>query len=131
MSDSSSSSFEHPIGDLVDALLEAVQSVVLATEENSSQARPAEFIYELDQVVSNYLDDHQISAEQFDSIQQDVVNSLAHQLVDDSIDDGSAHVFDDQGNASLTDVALLLDETYSFDHHSIASTDHGFDPGFA
>ena len=55
----------HPISDLVDAFLEAAQVVVASSDPEVSEARPAGLTYELDQVVSNYLDAHQLSSEHY------------------------------------------------------------------
>jgi hypothetical protein len=112
--DSSSSSFlDHPISDLVGAFLEAAQAVVASSDPEVSEARPAELTYELDQVVSNYLDVHQLSPEHYEVIQQNVVNSIAQHLSDDASEHGSAVQLDEQGNAGLTDVISMLDHHYS------------------
>ena len=114
----------HPISDLVDAFLEAAQAVVASIDPESSNARPAELTYELDQVVSNYLDAHQLSPDHYDSIQQDVVNTIAHQFTDYASDQPVALQLDEHGNAGLTDVISLLDHHYSIDlpHQSIDET---------
>jgi hypothetical protein len=111
----------HPISDLVDAYLEAAQAVVASIDPESSNARPAELTYELDQVVSNYLDAHQLSLDHYDAIQQDVVNTIAHQFNDDASDQPVALQLDEHGNAGLTCVISLLDHHYSLDltHQSI------------
>lgn len=105
----------HPISDLVGAFLEAAQAVVASVDPANSDARPAELTYELDQVVSNYLDTHQLSPEHYDTIQQDVVNTIAHHFTDEAADQPLALHLDEHGNASLTDVISLLDHHYSAD----------------
>lgn len=105
----------HPISDLVGAFLDAVQSVVATLDPADSDVRPAELSYELDQVVSSYLDEHQLSPEHFDAIQQDIVNSIAHQITQGSSDQGNTVWFDEDGNAGLHDVISLLDQHYADD----------------
>ena len=130
--DTSSPSFlDHPISDLVGAFLEAAQAVVASSDPAVSDARPAELTYELDQVVSNYLDVHQLSPEHYEVIQQNVVNSIAQHLSDDASEHGSAVQLDEQGNAGLTDVISLLDQHYSLDsqHDPIADSTAFFPDG--
>ena len=114
-----SSSPIHPISDLVDAFLEAAQSVVSVADPELSEVRPAELSYELDQVVSTYLEDHQLSPELFESIQQEVVNNIAHQLSPDEAASGSPLGFDDEGNAGVTDVISYLDQHYGVDTQQV------------
>ena len=115
----------HPISDLVDVFLEAAQAVVASVDPQNSHARPAELTYELDQVVSNYLDTHQLSPDHYDSIQQDVVNTIAHQFTDEASDQSGGLQLDQHGNAGLSDVISLLDHHYSLDlsHSSIDNSD--------
>ena len=113
---------EHPISELVDALLASVH-MVAASDDVEAPMRPAEFVYEIDQLVSNYLSTNQLSSEQYDLIQQDVINTLAHQLVDDDSGSGSTEfVFDEFGNAGLSEVASLLDDYCSSDHFTDTSS---------
>ena len=115
MDSSSTGSLDHPISDLVGAFLEAAQAVVAIADPSLGDARPAELTYELDQVVSHYLDAHQLSSEHYESIQQDVVNSIAQHFNDDGPEYGLTIHVDDQGNAGLADVISLLDHHYSQD----------------
>jgi hypothetical protein len=103
----------HTISALVDAFLEAAQAVVASSDQEVSDARPAELTYELDQIVSNYLDVHQISTEHYDAIHQDVVNIIAHHLGEDSSGHPPTISLDEQGNAGLSDVIMLIDHHYS------------------
>ena len=127
MDDSSFSSFDHPISDLVGEFLDAAHTVVSTSDPALSDARPAELSYELDQVVSNYLDQHQLSSVHFEAIQQDVVNSIAHQMTQDPLGDVYSVHFDADGNAGLHDVIALLDHHYAYD----LSHDHVALCGFA
>lgn len=115
MDDANLSSFNHPISDLVGAFLDAAQALVFTFDPNQSDVRPAELSYELDQVVSNYLDEHQLSPENFDAIQQDVINSIAHQITQDLPTQDNTVQFDEDGNAGLQDVIALLDHHYAYD----------------
>lgn len=137
MDDTSADSFDHPISDLVGEFLNVAKALVAVTDPAHSDARPAELSYELDQVVSNYLDQHQLSPDHFDAIQQDVVNTIAQNFSQDSAEHGPGVSFDDQGNAGLHDVVALLDHHFAsdthFDHISqpvfIPDVIHQFDPG--
>ena len=99
----------HPISDLVESFLDAAQVVVSSVEPDIIHARPAELTYELDQVVSNYLEDHQLSPDHYDAIHQAVINTIAHQFSDGLIDEHSSSQHDQAGNSALIDVLSLLD----------------------
>ena len=109
------SSSDHPISDLVEAFLEAAQAVVGSTDPAISDARPAELSYELDQVVSAYLDDHQLPADLFEAIQQDVLNRIADQVAQDDADSGTDLAVDESGNTALSDVLAYLDQHFDSD----------------
>ena len=111
-------STDHPIADLVGSFLEAAQAVVASEDPAWLEVRPAELTYELDQVVSHYLDAHQLSAEHHEAIQQDVVNSIAQHLVQEGVEAEGTSLFDPEGNAGLSDVLTLLDQHVV---HSLAS----------
>lgn len=111
----------HPISDLVVAFLDGAHALVASRDPSISEALSAELSYELDQVVSNYLDQHQLSPEHFEAIQQDVVNSIAHHISQASTDQQATVHFDEDGNAGLHDVIALLDRDYAYD----AVHDHG------
>ena len=115
---------EHPIADLVGSFLEAAQAVVASEDPAWLELRPAELTYELDQVVSDYLDVHQLSAEHYEAIQQGVLNSIAQHLEQEGVEADNPSLFDSEGNAGLTDVLTLLDQHVV---HSLA-TDQADDP---
>jgi hypothetical protein len=130
---------DHPIADLVHQLLDAVQAVVAEARDSSSTASagslrpgPAEFCYELDSVISHYLDHNELSPSQYDHIQQQVVNTLAHHLSEDSSHPDGLLSLDHHGNADMADVFSLLDHHVSADlhygGHDLAQEFHG-DPG--
>lgn len=134
-----SSTGEHPIGDLVHQLLDAVQAVVADATDSSAPSPagslrpgPAEFCYELDSVISHYLDHNELSPSQYDHIQQQVVNTLAHHLSEDSSHPDGTLSLDHHGNADMADVFSLLDHHFSADlhhgGHDLAQEFHG-DPG--
>ena len=112
------------IGSLVVGFLDAAQAVVAGADPATPQLRPAELTHELDQVVSHFLDDHQLSAEHHEALQQEVLNSIAQHLVDEGArtDDGS-DLFDPDGNAGLVDVLSLLDQHVG---HGLASDPEPF-----
>jgi hypothetical protein len=147
-SGSGSGGIEHPIGDLVHQLLDAVQSVVAEADPSGSAAtssslRPAEFCYELDSVISQYLEHNALSPSQYDHIQQQVVNSLAHHLSGDGVlhgGDGGGDSFsagddsvdghlarDHDGNADMANVLHLLDHHFSAELHASSHDLGGMD----
>ena len=65
------------IAGLIETFFEAVRS---SPDLAAQEARPAELVYELDQVVSFYLEEQQLSADAYQLIQQDVLNNIAHDL---------------------------------------------------
>jgi hypothetical protein len=139
---------DHPIGDLVHQLLDAVQFVfaeadLLESADTSASLRPAEFCYELDSVISQYLEHNALSACEYDHIQKQVVNSLAHHLTGDgTLRDGDpsggllpaadchvdGHLAHDQhGNADMADVLHLLDHHFSAELHALNLCPGGVD----
>lgn len=113
----------HPISDLVGSFLEAAQTVLRSHDPEVLEAIPAELTYELDQIISGYLEAHQIEPVHFQQIQQDVVNSLAQSLLDEGSLSSETLVFDDYGNVDLSDVVASFDQL----HHPFGpeSLDHG------
>jgi hypothetical protein len=117
---------DHPISDLVQSFLEAAQALVGSSDPAVSEARPAELSYELDQVVSTYLEDHQLSPALFESIQQDVLNTLADQFSDQG-EEGLADLpWDNGGDAGLNEVLAYLDQHLDGDFGSAAPVDDTF-----
>jgi hypothetical protein len=146
---------DHPIGDLVHQLLGAVQAAVAEADPGASSSsagslHPAEICYELDSVISQYLEHNELSPSQYEHIQQQVVNSLAHHLSGDGVHDGSSGLvaahgdattadgllsLDHHGNADMADVLSLLHEHIAADVHAggahLGLGDFHPDPGFA
>jgi hypothetical protein len=116
----------HPISDLVQSFLEAAQALVDSSDPVISDSRPAELSYELDQVVSTYLEDHQLSPALFESIQQDVLNTIADQF-SDAVDGGLADLpWLEGGDAALNDVLAYLDQHLESDFGSAVPVDDVF-----
>lgn len=65
------------IGTLIGSFFAALKD---SPDPISPAERPAEIAYELDQVVSAYLDEHELSAEAYHQIEQDVLNTIASDL---------------------------------------------------
>lgn len=103
----------HPISDLVGSFLDAAQSLLASPSGLVRDTLPAELTYELDQVVSHYLDVNELSPDCYHAIQQDVVNSLANDLLAEADHESGLIAFDDHGNAGLTDVISFLDQHYT------------------
>jgi len=145
---------DHPIGDLVHQLLGAVQAAVAEVDPGASASsagslHPAEICYELDSVISQYLEHNELSPSQYEHIQQQVVNSLAHHLSGDGLQESASGVdgshgnaasidgllsLDHHGNADMADVLSLLHEHVSADLHAggahLGLGDFHADPGF-
>jgi hypothetical protein len=152
---SAPSGCDHPIGDLVHQLLGAVQAAAADVDPGASASSagslpPAEICYELDSVISQYLEHNELSPSQYEHIQQQVVNSLAHHLSGDGLHDGFSGLdgshgeassadgllsLDHHGNADMADVLSLLHDYVSADVHAggahLGLGDFQADPGFA
>jgi hypothetical protein len=115
------------IANLIDAFFTAVRA---STDLHDQEARSAELVYELDQVVSTYLDEQGLSTDAYQLIQQDVLNTIAHDLISfqDSLDDFDVS-FDAQGNADPSAVVAAMDQ--HFDQLFIDETFSApLDPGY-
>ena len=118
-------------GDDITGLIEAFFDAVRASPDLADQeGRSAELVYELDQVVSTYLDDHELSADAYQLIQQDVLNTIAHDLADQHEDFADHEVsFDADGNADPSAVMAAID--HHFDQlFCCDNLSEGFDSGF-
>lgn len=119
-------------GDAIAGLIESFFEAVRSSPDLAAQeARPAELVYELDQVVSAYLEDQQLTPDAYQLIQQDVLNSIAHDLVSQQEDDATDLIvsFDDKGNADPSAVMAAMDQHFD----DLFSSDASFDdvpPGF-
>jgi len=101
-------------GDVIAGLIETFFDAVRSSPDLAAQeARPAELVYELDQVVSTYLDEQQLSADDYQLIQQDVLNTIVHDLVDQLDDTADFDVsFDAAGNADPAEVMAAMDHHF-------------------
>ena len=109
-------------GDALAGLIESFFEAVRSSPDLADQeARPAELVYELDQVVSTYLDDQHLSAADHHLIQQDVLNTIAHDLADLDVS------FDADGNADPAAVMAAMDHHFE----ALFSSDSFGDDGLA
>jgi K+-sensing histidine kinase KdpD len=100
-------------GDVIAGLTENFFEAVRSSPDLAAQeARPAELIYELDQVVSSYLDEQQLSSDAYQLIQQDVLNNIAHDLAEQYED--LAHLDVSFDAAAHADPAAVM---AAMDHH--------------
>ena len=98
------------IAGLIDSFFDALR---VSSEASEPEARPAELAYELDQVVSSYLEDNALSPDAYQAIQQDVLNTIAQDLQDQFIDDAElAFSQDASGNVDGSEVLVALDIHY-------------------
>jgi hypothetical protein len=101
-------------GDAIAGLIESFFEAVRSSPDLAAQeARPAELVYELDQVVSAYLEEQQLTPDAYQLIQQDVLNTIAHDLVNqhDDATDLSAS-FDDNGNVDPSALMAAMDQHF-------------------
>ena len=103
------------VTELVDRFLEMARSPNV--EAPGSDARQAVLMYELDSMVSDFLDQHQLSSDEFMLLEQQVLKSIAEELTLEEADSGDLQLNpDDEGNFSADSVLAALD---------LSITDHG------
>lgn len=96
------------VSELVYQFLDMANS--LAKGSTGNPERQASLMYELDSLISNYLDENQLSTNDYAALEQQVLNSLAEQIIlegDDprEIDLGA----DDNGNFAAESVFSALE----------------------
>jgi hypothetical protein len=98
------------IGALIDSFFAALKD---SPDLSAVAERPAEMAYELDQVVSSYLEEHQLSAEAYQQIEQDVLNTIAADLQADHLDPlGLGFSLDADGNVDPLALFSALDNHF-------------------
>ena len=104
-----SSSLSESISDLVNQFLDLSRSPEMETSD--SVGSHLGLMYELDSLVSNFLDQNQLSADQFNAIEQQVLNSLAEDVIlEADVESGSFELaMNDQGNYDADAVLTALD----------------------
>ena len=114
-------------GDVIAGLIETFFEAVRSSPDLAAQeARPAELVYELDQVVSSYLEEQQLSADAYQLIQQDVLNYIAHDLAEQREDLADFDVsFDAAGNADPAEVMAAMDYHFETLFSSESFSDDG------
>ena len=70
------------VTELVDQFLEMASSPDV--EPPGSDSRQAGLMYELDTLVSDYLDQNQLSTDEFHHLEQHVLNTIAEDLINES-----------------------------------------------
>jgi hypothetical protein len=114
-------------GDVIAGLIETFFDAVRSSPDLADQeARPAELVYELDQVVSTYLEEQQLSSDAYQLIQQDVLNNIAHDLAEQHQDLADLDVsFDAHGNADHAAVMAAMDHHFEALFSSESFSDDG------
>ena len=75
-----------------------------------STTRQADLMYELDTLVSDFLDQNQMSGDEFHNLEQQVLNSIAENLISDSNENDSLALdHDELGNFDAESVFTALD----------------------
>ena len=99
------------ITELVDQFLEMASSPDV--EPRGSDSRQAGLMYELDTLVSDYLDQNQLSTDEFNHLEQQVLNTIAEDLINDSEElnenDSLDLAQDELGNFDAESVLTALD----------------------
>ena len=99
------------ITELVDQFLEMASSPEV--EPPGSDSRQAGLMYELDTLVSDYLDQHQLSSDEFHHLEQQVLNTIAEDLINESEalneNDSLDLTQDELGNFDAESVFTALD----------------------
>ena len=106
-------------GDVIAGLIKTFFDAVRSSPDLAAQeARPAELVYELDQVLSSYLEEQQLSSDAYQLIQQDVLNNIAHELAEQ--------------HQALADLDVSFDADGNADHAAVmAAMDHHFEALFS
>ena len=108
MTDSSSpfAETEGTITDVVAQFLEMARSSEI--DSPGSSTRQADLTYQLDSLVSDFLDQNQISSEEYNSLEQEVLNSVAEELIFESEQNDTLDLSaDDQGNYKAAVLAAI------------------------
>ena len=99
------------ITELVDQFLEMASSPDI--EPPGSDSRQAGLMYELDTLVSDYLDQNQLSTDEFHHLEQQVLNTIAEDLINESEalneNDSLNLTQDELGNFDAESVFTALD----------------------
>ena len=99
------------ITELVDQFLEMASSPDI--EPLGSDSRQAGLMYELDTLVSDYLDQNQLSTDEFHHLEQQVLNTIAEDLINESEalneNDSLDLTQDELGNFDAESVFTALD----------------------
>ena len=75
-----------------------------------SVTRQADLMYELDTLVSDFLDQNQMSGEEFHNLEQEVLNSIAEDLISERSENDSLSLdHDELGNFDAESVFTALD----------------------
>ena len=97
-----------PITELVSQFLDMARNSEI--EPPGSGARQAGLMYELDTLVSDFLDQNQMSGDDFHNLEQQVLNSIAEDLISDSNENDSLALdHDELGNFDAESVFTALD----------------------
>ena len=110
MNDSSSplTAIESSITDVVSQFLDMARGAEIDSPGTST--RQAGLMHELDSLVSDFLDQNQISSEEYNSLEQQILNSVAEELILDSDHHDSLDLrADDQGNYDAESVMAAID----------------------
>ncbi len=111
-----SHSFSEPVSLLVESFLDSI-SCIDSSELSSDGSLYATLMYEVDSVVSEYLDNNNLASLDYVDMQQHFINTVAQELISETSDDDtfSELTSDEFGNYVLDDVFAAL-ESYGSHH---------------
>lgn len=96
------------VSDLVEKFLDVAQET--AIDMSNTGSRQAELMYELDTLVSDFLDQNQLSSNEFNALEQQVLNSIAEGLIhEDNQREASDLDHDDNGDFLAESVFTAID----------------------
>jgi len=113
------------VSELVNQFLDMASS--LGRGSTGNPERQASLMYELDSLISNYLDENQLSTDDYAALEQQVLNSLAEQIILEG--DGTREIdigADENGNFAaesvFTALEMDLDPSYFADNSTTQMT---------
>ena len=101
------------ITDLIDQFIETARCTTIGLP--SSDSRQADLMYELDSLVSDFLDQNQLSNDEFVNLERQVLNTIAEDLIREgsiiSENDCLELNHDESGNFDAESVLIALDSS--------------------
>lgn len=112
------------INDLVDSFLNRLSNTCKGAE-NNNQSLKEELMHEMDDTISNYLDENELLSMDFADLQQELINTVAQKLTDASnATENTAELnTDNEGNYNFAAVFEAL-ENHTLNTIDLTLTNH-------